>query len=180
MLDNIFEGKEADIQDKKQITSTIQNDNQKSFKFLKKSNKPDTNTAENIFLVLGSETDTYTNNSNNSNNRDIINLESANEVATKKNFAFIKSKDKEKNTQDKTNMINVLNMQVTESNNINNKNSTFQPANYDIFDTLPISTNSSNQETFNKNIVNSIADSVPVIDMTKSNLIYKIKNIRFS
>jgi hypothetical protein len=171
-LDNIFEGKEANVKDKKPITSTIQNENQKSFKFLKKTNKTETNTAENIFLVLGSENDTtHTNNLNNSNSGNIINLENGNEAVPKKNFAFIKSKDKEKNIQDKANMINNLNIQVTESKLFNNKNSSYQPANFDIFDTLPVSTNTSNQDTFNKNIVNSIADSIPVIDMTKSNFI---------
>lgn len=112
----------------------------------------------------------------------LTNIPSNNESAPKKNFVFVKSKDKEKyqtlNTN--TSSINsILGLQETESK-LTNTTQSYQATNFDIFDSLPVNISNQpiQQDNFNKNIINSISDSVPIIDMTKSK--NKITNVNYN
>jgi len=84
-----------------------------------------------------------------------------NHPAPKKNFAFIKSKEKDNQDDQNTNCLNsILNFKETESK-ISIKQAPYQAPNFDIFD-------SSQKEKFNETIINSFKETLPVIDMTKS------------
>ena len=129
---------------------------------MKKSNKTDAEPPQNIFAVLGDE--------NNSTNLFVTGgsnkVEEA--AAPKKNFAFIKSKEKDNKDNQNLNSLNsILNLNETESK-ISTKQAPYQAPNFDIFDSLPVSNASSQKDNFNETIINSLKETVPVIDMTKS------------
>lgn len=129
---------------------------------MKKSNKTDAEPPQNIFAVLGDD--------NNSTN--LFGSGGSNKVeeaaAPKKNFAFIKSKEKDNKDFQNLNTLNsILNLKETESK-ISTKQAAYQAPNFDIFDSLSVSNASSQKEKFNESIMNSLKDTMPVIDMTKS------------
>ena len=189
LLDNLFDGRDSKIKENKltitnvNITNNTNDVNQKSFKFLKKTNKTEQNPTSSILSVFDSENTNGNNINVNTNGigNFISNLPktsnttnlASNEPAPKKNFAFIKSKEKEKETSTTNSLNNILKLQETESKiTKTNTAQSYQASNFDIFDSLPVNINNQGQQnTFNKNIIDSLADSVPVIDMTKSKII---------